>query len=725
MIRPISRSRLGIVLGLLISAAALFLAIRWSGWPALVEALSRVDLRLVLLAILLFVLSMLARVLAWRALLGWSFTFRRVFNVLNEGYLLNNLLPWRLGEVGRAVLLGQGQDHSVLSVLSSIFIERMYDLLLAASLLLILFPFALRLPGALSVAIVLGLGLVLGLVLVRVALNRPKWIAGLAARLPGGRGSLASHFHSAPHGRTRPRGLEGISIKRGVDYSELGVGRDPVLACRPGYRSQRGTALGFFHAPSFPARRGHSFLTGLDRRVRSRRRPRPLGIRRGPSRCPGGGPHLACHQLCHLHDLRGVRTRTGGGELEGPLPIRARLGFGQHPQAAPVKILNSLYYYRPHYSGLTVYTERLAKELARRGHTISVLTSRYDASLPRDEQLEGVHVHRVGVALRVSKGPIMPALLPTAHSLLMEHDLLHLHVPQLDAAPLAYLARRMGKPVVVTYHCDLSLPPTFLNSIANLLSRAANRITVAAADRVVVNTLGYAKQSRLLSGRMDKVIAIPPPIEIPAVEQERVAALLARSGAAQAGPIIGMAARLASEKGAEILARALPEILRHHPNARVLYVGQNEDVLGEQSYGRRIRDLLKPLSEHWTFLGILDPRDLAAFFNLCDVTVLPSLNSTESFGMVQVESMFCGTPVAASDLPGVREVTATTGMGVVFPAGDHAALAANVLQIIRSPETYMRDPQAIRARFGTPVIASQYEELFTSLLEAPHEGSYV
>jgi glycosyltransferase involved in cell wall biosynthesis len=389
-----------------------------------------------------------------------------------------------------------------------------------------------------------------------------------------------------------------------------------------------------------------------------------------------------------------------------------------------MKILNSLYYYRPHYSGLTVYTERLARELASRGHTISVLTSRYDASLPRLEQLEGVNVHRVNVAFRVSKGPIMPALLPAARSLLQEHDVLHLHVPQLDAAPLAYIARRMGKPVVVTYHCDLSLPPTFLNSIANVLSRAANRITVAAADRVVVNTLDYAQQSRLLSRHMDKVIAIPPPIEIPPVEQQRVAALRARSGAGQARPIIGMAARLASEKGAEILVRALPEILRHHPEARVLYVGQYEDVLGEQSYGRRIRDLLKPLQEHWTFLGILDPGDLAAFFGLCDVTILPSLNSTESFGMVQVESMFCGTPVVASDLPGVREVTATTGMGVVFPAGDHAALAASVLQILESPKSYGRDAGAIRARFGTPVVANRYEELFRTLPEPRPEGSH-
>ena len=55
-----------------------------------------------------------------------------------------------------------------------------------------------------------------------------------------------------------------------------------------------------------------------------------------------------------------------------------------------MKILNCLYYYRPHYSGLTVYTERLAKNLVARGHQVTVLTSRYDEKLPTFEIDEGV-----------------------------------------------------------------------------------------------------------------------------------------------------------------------------------------------------------------------------------------------------------------------------------------------------------------------------------------------
>jgi glycosyltransferase involved in cell wall biosynthesis len=387
-----------------------------------------------------------------------------------------------------------------------------------------------------------------------------------------------------------------------------------------------------------------------------------------------------------------------------------------------MRILNSLYYYRPHYSGLTVYTERLARELAARGHQVTVLTSRYDRSLPKDEVVDGIRVRRVPVALRVSKGPIMPTLLPIANQLIEEHELLHLHVPQLDAAPMALLGRLHGKPVVVTYHCDLSLPPSLLNALANRLSNVANRVSLGAADRVIANTADYAEGSPLLARMMHKVQIIPPPIETPVVEDRRVEALHRRWAAGPEGPLIGMVARLASEKGAEVLVRAMPEVLRVFPRARVLYVGQYQDVLGEESYGRKLAPLIEGLGDHWTFLGVLDSSDLSAFYSLCDLTVLPSLNSTESFGMVQVESMMCGTPVIASDLPGVRQPTLATGMGMTFPPDDHRSLAAGIINILHDPARYHPNPHEVRVRYGTAAVTDRYEELFRSLVKPAGAG---
>ena len=69
-----------------------------------------------------------------------------------------------------------------------------------------------------------------------------------------------------------------------------------------------------------------------------------------------------------------------------------------------MRILTVLTYYRPHYSGLTIYAERLGRALAQRGHHVTVLTSRYDTHLPEREALDGVEIVRLKVGMHVSKG---------------------------------------------------------------------------------------------------------------------------------------------------------------------------------------------------------------------------------------------------------------------------------------------------------------------------------
>ncbi len=382
-----------------------------------------------------------------------------------------------------------------------------------------------------------------------------------------------------------------------------------------------------------------------------------------------------------------------------------------------MRILTTLTYYRPHYSGLTIYAERLARALGMRGDQVTILTARYDPHLPARESLNGVKVIRPHVLMHVSKGVLMPTMFFWAWVNIRQADVVHLHLPQLDAAYIASLCRLLKKPVVVTYHCDLLLPKGFIHSIANQVSHLANRITLGLADRIVVNTMDYAEESVILRHYLPKISAIPTPVELATPSQADVESLRRKIGLEQGQRIIGMVARLAAEKGVEYLAEAMPEILQKYPTARVLHVGQYRNVLGEEDYAARVMPMIRALGEHWTSLGILPDHELAAFYRMCDLTVLPSLNSTESFGIVQIESMVNGTPVVASNIPGVREPVKITGMGRTVALADAHALAQGISEVLDHPERYKGDVESVTQRFSSGHIAELYQNLYQEVIE--------
>jgi len=407
------------------------------------------------------------------------------------------------------------------------------------------------------------------------------------------------------------------------------------------------------------------------------------------------------------------------GSLGKPIPTGV---WRSGPMA--MKVLVVLTYYRPHVSGLTIYVERLSRALAARGHQVTVLTSRYERSLPLREAMDGVVVRRMPVAFRLSKGVVMPTIGWEATRQVWSHDVVSLHLPQFDAAGVALRGRLLGKPTVLTYHCDVRLPRGGINPLANVGVNLANRLAAGLCHRIVAYTQDYADHSPFLQRYMDKVQVIPPPVEVKPVSREETARFV-QAHRLGGHPVIGMAARLATEKGVEYLLQALPIILGQFPRAQVWFAGQHENVLGEADYAQRVEPLLKAQADHWRFLGPLEPAEMAAFFKSCDVSVLPSVNSTESFGLVQIESMMLGTPVIASDLPGVRQPVLTSGMGRTVPPRDSQALAEAVIEVLRHPRKYKAKPSDISPRFAPDTIAAQYEAMFLQLLGRTLAGGSV
>jgi glycosyltransferase involved in cell wall biosynthesis len=207
-------------------------------------------------------------------------------------------------------------------------------------------------------------------------------------------------------------------------------------------------------------------------------------------------------------------------------------------------------------------------------------------------------------------------------------------------------------------------------------------------------------------------------VELPATTPEAIRALGERVNPERLRPVIGMAARLAAEKGVEVLIQALPGVLERHPRALVLFAGQHLDVLGEQAYRARLQPLIAELQRlgRWHFAGLLRPEEMAAFYPNLDCLVVPSLKATESFGLVQVEAMTCGVPVVAANLPGVRQPVRMTGMGLVAEVGDPASLADALLRVLARPQDFAGNPREVAARFSPDGSAAAYERLFATLL---------
>ena len=178
-------------------------------------------------------------------------------------------------------------------------------------------------------------------------------------------------------------------------------------------------------------------------------------------------------------------------------------------------------------------------------------------------------------------------------------------------------------------------------------------------------------------------------------------------------PVVFFLGRFAEEKGLLVLLTAFSDVRRRFPEAMLVLAGAQK-VPGE-TVCEQVAPLLADPSSGVVATGVVPAETLADLFTIADVLVLPSINSTESFGLVQVEAMLRGVPVVASDLPGVRQPVRMTGMGEIARIGDAADLARAMLAVLEAPERYRRPHAEIRALFSPDRTITEYESVYRSV----------
>ncbi|TYP89862.1 glycosyltransferase family 4 protein [Blastococcus xanthinilyticus] len=359
-------------------------------------------------------------------------------------------------------------------------------------------------------------------------------------------------------------------------------------------------------------------------------------------------------------------------------------------------VLIGLNYYAPYVSGLTNVARDVAVGLVERGHRVKVVTSRHDPELPPHETLDGVDVERTPVVARFGKGVISPTLVTRTVAASRTARVTNLHLPMLEAG---VIAGACASPVVVTYHCDVSLPPGALNAVQRVAVDASSRRALRKAAAVVVTSDDYARHSRLWPAMEGRTVAIPP-----SCHQRPAGTPRFRDGD---GLHVGFLGRIVEEKGLQFLVRGFQEFAA--PDSRLVIGGDFANVAGG-SVVDEIRGLVDG-DPRIRMLGFLPDEDIADFYASLDVFALPSINAFEAFGIVQVEAMMTGVPALASDLPGVRTPVQETGFGVVVRRRDASAIAEGLRGLAAAPPDRAAGARKAQERYGLATVLDAYEEL--------------
>lgn len=325
--------------------------------------------------------------------------------------------------------------------------------------------------------------------------------------------------------------------------------------------------------------------------------------------------------------------------------------------------------------GVQSHVLELAEYLINDGHDVSLLTpAEADTDLPPFAVNAGraVPVRYNGSVARLAFGPVVAARVRTWVER-GNFDVVHIHEPASPSASLLALWAVDG-PIVATFHSS-QLKSRSLRVVAPMLQPGLDKIS----GRIAVSSRAKATVSTQLGG---ECVVIPNGVNVARFAADRPSRTDAEYTGAP-GPRIVFLGRIGEpRKGLDVLLSAVPEILRIHPEARVLIAGPGES----REFTKHLPDDVAAASE---FLGVVSERDKVALLASADVYVAPNLGG-ESFGIILVEAMAAGAPVVASDLMAFTEVLDGGRTGVLFERGNPGALAHAILNLLASPEQRAR-----------------------------------
>lgn len=357
--------------------------------------------------------------------------------------------------------------------------------------------------------------------------------------------------------------------------------------------------------------------------------------------------------------------------------------------------------------GMNVYVADLSRQLAELGWEVDIFTRRDRLEGPQLEELApGARLFHVDAGPPIGLPPIEVAAHVSEFTAGVEriaarqepYDLIHSHYWVAGLSGIE-LSRRWQIPHAVMFHTLGAVKEVFQQSEPPFRIAGERRV-VACADAIIGAT---SHERAFLIGQYQadasRVQVVPCGIDLgtfhpSGVQESRrcVARALPQLGLDE-GPGILFVGRLEQAKGADLLVRALPQIASQ-PCAALWIVGGDQRDDRERA---RLRSLAAECGvEHRVkFVNAVDRRLLPHLYRAAAVCAVPS--AYESFGLVAVEAMASGTPVAATRVGGLASTITHGKTGLLVGNREPAGFAAALDQLLVD--------EALRRRMGAAAAA--------------------
>ena len=364
-----------------------------------------------------------------------------------------------------------------------------------------------------------------------------------------------------------------------------------------------------------------------------------------------------------------------------------------------MKIAHVVSTYPPYQGGMGNVAQAMHEALLPRGHASVVFTPEYQAISAEST------IVRLKPWLRFGNA----AWIPQVYRHLREFDIIHLHYPFYGGAEAPALFKRLHPKarMVITYHMD-TLGSGIVSTVSTLYNFFIRGAILRTGDVVTVSSRDYVDHSALAKYASLPVVELPfgvDPVFRPKLEAKH-------HGQDLQVLFVGGLDKAHYFKGLSVLLQAIAAC-RHPVRLSIVGSGDLQTQYQQQANQLGLADKVK-------FLGKLPRPALVEAYQGSDVTILPSIDRSEAFGLVLLESMACQTAVIASNLPGVRTLARQGTTGLVVPPGDFQALSSAIDSLASDRKQLAKFSQqasaVVEQEYRWPKIIDRLEALYRGSL---------